>query len=466
MRRSRPPGDVQSMLAAVAKTAARLCEANDALIHLVEGEQSRLVARYGRLRMALGLGKVYPLTLDLVTHRAIVELRTIHVRDLAKAPRTRFRESRAGQRPLGVRAMLATPLLRDGVAIGPIVIRRTTVRPFTPKQIALLKTFADQAAIAIENARLSQELEARNEDLSEALEQQTATAEILGAISSSPTDIRPVLETLVHAAARFCGATNVALLTLDGGVLRGAAAAGPIGEEIVRRYGSIEALEIPVTRESVSGRAVSERRAVHIHDLAAEPEGEFPVGRELQRRLGHRTVVATPLLREGTPIGAILLFRTEVKPFTDKQLQLLQTFADQAVIAIENVRLFKELEARNSELTVALEQQTATSEILRVISSSQTDVQPVFDTIVRSAVMLCDGLFSGLYQFDGQLIQQVAHHNYTPEAIEEVHRIFPARPTRGLGVGRAILERAVVYIPDVEVDPEFQHQGLTRAIGW
>src|SRR6266567_5798875 len=176
--------------------------------------------------------------------------------------------------------------------------------------------------------------------------------------------------------------------------------------------------------ETVSGRSVVERRTLHVHDLAAEPEDEFPIGRELQRRFGHRTILATPLLREGVPIGAMVLFRTEVNPFSDKQLQLSQIFADQAVIAIENVRLFTELQTRNGELTVALEQQTATSEILRVISGSQTNTQPVFDTIVRSAVKLCDGLFSALFQYDGELIHQVAQHNFTPEALEEVRRVY------------------------------------------
>ena len=459
---SSAPTDLQPMLDAVAENAARVCGASDALIYRIDGDLLRLAAHYGPLPW---MSESLPLSRGSVTGRAAVDRQAVHVHDLGAEPEEEFPVGRALQQRFGERTVLATPLLREGVPIGTISIRRMEVHPFSDKQIDVLKTFADQAVIAIENVRLFQELERRNRDLTEALEQQTATAEILRAISSSPTDIRPVLETLVHAAARFCGAANVGLFIRDGEVLRGAAASGPFGEEIARRFGGIEGFEIPVTRGSVTGRAVSECRTVHVHDLAAEPESEFPVGRDLQRQLGHHTMVATPLLREGTPIGAIDLFRTEVKPFSDRQLALLRTFADQAVIAIENVRLFKELEARNKDLTVALEQQTATSEILRVISSSQTDVQPVFDTIVRSAVRLCDGLFSGLYQFDGELIHQGAHHNYTPEALEAVHRVFPARPSRALGTGRAILERAVVHIPDVEVDPEYQQQGLTRAIG-
>ena len=178
-------------------------------------------------------------------------------------------------------------------------------------------------------------------------------------------------------------------MRVDNGVLRGAAAVGPFGGRPASRSGSIDAVEIPLTRASVSGRAAVERRSVHVHDLAAESDDEYPVGRELQRRYGHRTLVAVPLLREGVTIGAIVLFRTEVKPFSDRQLELVRTFADQAVIAIENVRLFTELGARNRDLTEALEQQTATSEILRAISSSPTDVQPVFDIIAERAGKLC-----------------------------------------------------------------------------
>ena len=218
----------------------------------------------------------------------------------------------------------------------------------------------------------------------------------------------------------------------------------------------------PVARDTTSGRSILDRRLVHLEDSWLDPEYTHP----LRDTIALRSILTVPIFREGLPIGALSVWRGEVKPFTDKQIALLETFADQAVIAIENVRLFKELEARNRDLTEALEQQTATSEILRVISSSPTDVQPVFDTIVRSAVRLCDGLFSALFQFDGELLHLVAQHNFTPEALEEARRIFPARPSRGLGAGRAILERAVVHIPDVEVDPEYQHQALSRAIGF
>jgi GAF domain-containing protein len=182
--------------------------------------------------------------------------------------------------------------------------------------------------------------------------------------------------------------------------------------------------------------------------------------------LGYRSQVTVPMLREGRVVGTINVCRREPGRFSDAEVELLQSFADQAVIAIENVRLFTELEARNRDLTEALEQQTATAEILRVISRSQTDVQPVFDTIVRSAVRLCGGLFSALYQFDGELVQLVAQHNYTPEALEAAHRVFPTRPTRALGAGRVILERAMVHIPDVEVDPEYRHHELAHAVGY
>src|SRR5262249_5574623 len=207
--------------------------------------------------------------------------------------------------------------------------RRTEVRPYTPAQIKLLETFASQAVIAIENVRLFQELENRNRDLTEALEQQTATSEILGVIASSPTEIQPVLDAVAENAARLCEANDAVIFRCEGNTLDRVAIYGSLPQAPVEE-------ERPLNRGSVAGRAVVDRQMIHFHDMAAESETEFSEGLVLQKRFGHRTIVATPMLREGTPIGVIVNRRLEVRPFTDKQIALLKTFADQAVIAIEN----------------------------------------------------------------------------------------------------------------------------------
>ena len=242
------------------------------------------------------------------------------------------------------------------------------MRPFSDRQIKLLETFADQAVIAIENARLIHEQQARNRDLTEALEQQTATSEILRVIAGSPTDIQPVLDAVAQSAARLCDAKDAVIYRVDGDVLQWVAICGSM---------PIRSTPLRLTRGSVTGRAVVDRQTIHVHDLAAELETEFPDSKTHQQFSGSRTVLATPLLREGIAIGVIWIRRNAVLPFSEKQIALLKTFADQAVIAIENVRLFKELGERNAELREALEHQTATAEVLGIISRSPTDVQPV-----------------------------------------------------------------------------------------
>src|SRR4030095_4137268 len=239
----------------------------------------------------------------------------------------------------------------------------------------------------------------------EALDRQTATSEILRIISTPPTDIQPVLDTVAENAARLCEAKDVVIFEEHEGRFHVAAAHG------TDHFSGFEGTV--VSRDSVTGRAMIDRQLVHVHDISKA--SEFPISKVYAQRAGHRTVLAMPLLRKGTSIGAIFVRRTEVRPLSDKQIDLVQTFADQAVIAIENVRLFTELEARNRDLTEALDQQTAASALLRVISQVQSDWQPFFDTIVRSAVKLCDGLFSALFQFDGELIHHVAQHNVTSE---------------------------------------------------
>jgi signal transduction histidine kinase len=280
-------------------------------------------------------------------------------------------------------------------------------------------------------------------ELSEAREQQTATAEILKIISASPTELRSVLEVVVKSAARFCEAEDVTIFELDGQDLLPAAHWGAVPADIGLRF--------PCSRGSVAGRTVLERRAIHVIDLQAEAE-EFPEGSAFAKRLGHRTTAGTPLLREGVAIGTIQLRRAEVSPFTDKQIALLGTFADQAVIAIENARLLNELRDRTAELSEALEQQTATGDVLRVISSSPTELNPVFDAIAASAVRLCGALMCCVFRFDGKLIHLVAQHNLAPKGLHVFQNTYPLSPSEDKINGQALLEQTPVNVGDVLAD--------------
>ena len=451
---SRSPTDIQPVLDTVAESAARLCEAVDVAIFRLDGDQLVLIKDHG----AIPTGRIGEFTVSLsrstVLGRSVLDARPVHVTDI-QAKAEEFPEGSEIARRMGYRSILGVPLMRDEVAIGAIAVVRAEARIFTDRQVALLQTFADQAVIAMENVRLFKELEARNRDLGEALERQTATAEILRVISSSPTDMQPVMDAVAENAARVCGAADALIFQVEGDEQRR-----------VAHFGSLEVIVAhvrPISRATLAGRAILERRTIHVDDIVPLLDTEYPlVPKSAAIALGTRTHLAAPLMREGAPIGAIVIRRTVMQPFTDKQIELLQTFADQAVIAIENVRLFKELEARNAELTEALEQQTATAEILRVISGATTDAQPVFEAIARSATRLTGGLFGSVFRFDGELIHIVAQHNYPEAAIEFTRRSFPTRPTRQVFAARAILERAVVNVPDVSQDQETRQQ-LRRA---
>jgi PAS domain S-box-containing protein len=458
---SSSPADAQPVFDLIAERAAKLCGAEVAVVSRFDGVRLQLAALHGVTRAGVeAVRRVFPLPLDFdnITSRVFRDRAVVHVADVMSDPTYAMKTA---ARSAGWRSGLGVPMLRDGQVIGVIFVGRPTPGLFSDQRVELLKAFADQAVIAIENVRLFQEVQARNRDLTESLEQQTATAEILRAISSSPTDIRPVLETVVQAAARFCGAPDVAILRVDGDVLRGAAAVGPFGRELASRSGGIEVLTVPLTSGSVSGRCVLQRQSVHVHDLAAEPEDELPVGRDLQRRFGHHTILATPLLREGTPLGAIVLFRTQMQPFSDRQLELVQVFADQAVIAIENVRLFKELGARNGALSEALEQQTATGEVLKVISRSTVDLQPVLDTVVENATRLCGATRGHIFRFDGEVLRFAAAYGAWPGFQEYLER-HPTRPGLGSVAGRAAAERRPVHVPDVLAVSGYEYGPLIK----
>ena len=344
--------DPRQVLEMIATSALKLCGAAGTSIWRVDGDHLRTVVSVGSLPRLSRMGRSAPLSRDFVAGRACVDRTIVHTPDIQADDR--FPRAHVWAARIGHRTTLAVPMLTQHAVIGAVVVVHTEVRPFTTEQIDLLKRFADQAVIAIENARLFAELEQRNVELqesnrqvSEALEQQTATAEVLRVIASSPADLQGVLDAVARNAGNVCGADDALIWRLDDGLMRRAAAFGPIA---TTQHAFAPG---PPTRESAIGRAILDRTTVHVHDMAAELESEYPQGRRMQRLRGYRTVLAAPLLRDGVPIGGILVRRLRVEPFSYGQIALLEAFADQAVIAIENARLFRELQEANRQLEEA-----------------------------------------------------------------------------------------------------------------
>jgi two-component system, NtrC family, sensor kinase len=440
------PSDVQPVLNSVAKHAARICEARFADVYLLEGDTLRNAAWFGKLARS----PTIPLDRSNVTGRSIYDLKPVHVIDLQNAG-DEFSAGREYARQLGHRTTLAVPLIKEGCALGTILVRRTEVRPFEEKHIALLTTFADQAAIAIENVRLFNAEQQRTKELSESLAQQTATADVLKVISRSTFDLQAVLETLTESGARLCEADMAAMTRQDGKTYYYAATYGYPPE--LNNY--FKNVPHEPGRGSVIGRTILLGKTIHVPDVLADTEYTMV---EMAQKAGIRTALGVPLLREGKPIGVILLGRNTIQPFSDKQIELITSFADQAVIAIENVRLFEAEQQRTKELSESLAQQTATADVLKVISRSAFDLRPVLDTLVASAARLCDADRALIFKGDGAVYRVAAGYN-TPREFEEYSRENPIVPGRGTITGRAVLEGKTVHIPDVLADPEYEGTG-------
>ena len=424
------PSDLKPVFDAILASASELCDAHLAILNLYDGTSYRTVAHRGIGAAFAQWLEASPFTPapNISWSRVIQDRRPLQVADLKETPAyrsgvpyaTKFADEG------GARTYLIVPLLKEERFLGAIAIFRPEVRPFEAKQVELLTNFARQAVIAIENVRLFNETK-------EALERQTATADILRVISGSPTDVQPVLEAVAERACRLCNAEFAGVQLRDGDVLHGAAGWS-------RERGRMPIPEVPVKRTFITGRAVIERRTVHVEDVLAVLDTEYPEARENQRLVGFRTFASVPMMRDGEAVGTISVWRNEVRPFAAEHIKLFETFAAQAVIAIENVRLFNETKE-------GLEQQTAISEVLRVISNSPADVRPVLQAVAERSARICDAKFADIIVVNGQALSVAAATGDLgrPQSGETIPL------TRTTAMGRSIIDRIVVHVPDIEV---------------
>jgi GAF domain-containing protein len=466
---SSSPGNLEPVFAIILKNATRICQANFGVLFLREGDHYRAVAFHNAppaFETARRRDPMISMTGNTALARLAATKQHVHIADVANDPAYQIDPQRRGFVTLtGVRTNLVVPLLKDNELIGAINIFRQEVSPFSDKQIALLQNFAAQAVIAIENARLLNELRQRTDDLTESLEQQTATSEVLKVISSSRGELKPVFNAMLENAVRLCEAEAGNLYLYDGEAFHAAAlhsASQAYAEARRRRPVVLRELHPDTPLAGI----VRTKAVVHTADVRTakgyiERDPRFS---EFVDLTGVRTHLAVPMLKENEIIGAIDTYRLEVRPFTDKQIELLQNFAAQAVIAIENARLLNELRQRTTDLTESLEQQTATSEVLRVISSSLGELKPVFDAMLSKAVRLCEAKFAMLFLYEGNEFRAVSTLD-VPHAWAEWLAKNPIRFHPLIPMGRAAATKQPVHVVDARADEAYL-DGLPGMVGF
>jgi two-component system, NtrC family, sensor kinase len=427
-------GDLNHLFDTILANATNLCQANFGTLSLCEGDAFRIVAMHNVPPGLAELRRREPLVRAGPLLRLAETKRLLHIADYTEyvASHPADSDAAAFAKLTGVRTLLEVPMLNDDDVVGAIVIYRTEVRSFDDQEIALVKDFAAQAVIAIENARLLNELR-------QSLEQQTATANVLDVISRSAFDLHAVFKTVAQSSVRLCRADRSYIFRFDGEILRMAVAfnSSPEFEEWIAQH------PIRPGRHSASARAALEHRTIHIHDVQADPE--FTYGAKDFEAV--RTVLAVPILKGADLLGVMILNRFEVRPFSDQQIALVETFADQAAIAIENVRLLDELRQRTTDLTEALEQQTATSEVLQVISGSPGDLQPVFAAMLKNAARICEARYGVLYLYDGQHFSLATHIGAGSKLVELMKR-GPITPHPSTILGRIARSKEAIEIED------------------
>jgi GAF domain-containing protein len=437
--------ELQPVLDTIVQTASRLCDAEYALIYKREGDEYHVAATTNTAPDFVSYASSHPIRPGRGTliGRTALEQKTVHLPDCLADPEYAAIEYQSKGR---YRTTLGVPLQRGGAPVGVIALMRSVVKPFTEKQIELVSTFADQAVIAIENVRLFDEVQEGKEELQESLEYQTAISDVLNVISRSPSNIQPVLDTIAETAQRLCQSEHSYIMRLDGGRYHLVAARDAQAERIK----FLRDNPIAPSRGSAVGRVALERRPVHITDAKADPEYTLSMVGDR----GYGTILGVPLLRDGISIGVIILTRGVVRPFEKRQIELVSTFADQAVIAMENVRLFDEVNKRTEDLRESLQQQTATAEVLKVISRSTFDLEIVLRTLVESAARLCEADKATITRQKGGAFYRSESFGFSREFMDHV-RDIPVAPDRGTATGRALLEGVVVHIPDVQKDPDY-----------